>query len=51
VPELALAVQTVRDRGGTAIGPMELPDRTRIAVCEDSQRAAFGLREAVSSMS
>ncbi|OJH34847.1 VOC family protein [Cystobacter ferrugineus] len=45
VAALAPAMEVVRKAGGVVIGPMELPNGDRIAVCEDPQRAAFALRE------
>ena len=45
VPALAPALEVVRKAGGVVIGPIELPNGDRIAVCEDPQRAAFALRE------
>ncbi|MBZ4336310.1 hypothetical protein NR800_05645 [Corallococcus interemptor] len=45
VAALAPALEVVRKAGGTVVGPMELPNGDRIAVCEDPQRAAFALRE------
>jgi uncharacterized protein len=35
----------VRESGGLVLGPFELPDGTRVAVCDDPQGAAFALRE------
>jgi len=49
VQDIAVSTQMVRNFGGTVMGPRVLPDGTRIAICEDRQRAAFGLREAVAS--
>lgn len=45
VVELDRKLTWVRERGGLAIGPMQLPDGTRVAMCEDPQAAAFGLLE------
>lgn len=39
------ALACVREHGGAVIGPTELPDGRRIAACDDSQGAAFGLVE------
>lgn len=41
--EPALAV--VREAGGVVVAVTELPDRGRVAVCDDPQGAAFALRE------
>lgn len=49
VPDLAASIRMVSKLGGTAIGPIELPNGMRLAVCEDAQRAAFGIRETVAS--
>jgi uncharacterized protein len=43
VPSLDDAVERVRAQGGIAIGPIELPNGGRVAVCDDVQGAAFGL--------
>src|SRR5690606_29475555 len=45
VASLDAAVERVRTLGGSVIGPMELPNKVRVAVCEDAQGAAFGLIE------
>jgi hypothetical protein len=45
VPDVDAAARFVQGHGGLAIGPFELPDRSRMAVCEDPQGAAFGLVE------
>ena len=43
VAELDRALALVRERGGLVLGPMQLPDGTRLAACDDPQGAAFGL--------
>lgn len=45
VPSLDVAVERVLSLGGAALGPMNLPDSTRVAACDDPQGAAFGLLE------
>jgi predicted enzyme related to lactoylglutathione lyase len=45
VPSLDVAVDRVRRLGGTAIGPIELSNGARVAVCDDAQGAAFGVIE------
>jgi predicted enzyme related to lactoylglutathione lyase len=45
VPSLDSAVDRVRSFGGTVLGPIELPNGARIAVCDDAQGAAFGIVE------
>lgn len=45
VRSLEGALEQVRKHGGVAIGPLELPDGVRVAVCDDPQGAAFGLIE------
>jgi predicted enzyme related to lactoylglutathione lyase len=49
VSALDRALAVVRERGGLTIGPIDLPDGMRIAVCDDPQGAAFGLIESGSS--
>lgn len=44
VTELDRKLELVRGAGGTALGPFELPDGDRVAVCDDPQGAAFALR-------
>lgn len=46
VPSLDLAVDRVRTKEGTVLGPIEFSNGARVAVCEDPQGAAFGLIEA-----
>jgi uncharacterized protein len=43
VADLERALSHVRTNKGTVIGPTTLPDRRRIAVCEDPQGAQFAL--------
>jgi uncharacterized protein len=43
VASLDIAVERVRARGGIALGPFELPNGARVAVCDDPQGAAFGM--------
>lgn len=45
VPALGPAVDAVRARGGTVVTDLTLPGGERLAVCDDSQGAAFALRE------
>jgi predicted enzyme related to lactoylglutathione lyase len=45
VPSLDVAVDRVRMRGGIVIGPIALPNGVRVAACDDTQGAAFGLVE------
>jgi uncharacterized protein len=45
VAALEPALVAVRAAGGVVIGPTVLPSGERIAVCDDPQGAAFGLRE------
>jgi len=45
VAALEPAIAAVRTGGGIIIGPTELPQGDRVAVCEDPQRGAFGLYE------
>ena len=45
VPSLDVALERVRAHGGTAIGPLELPNGVRLSVCDDAQGAAFGVIE------
>jgi hypothetical protein len=40
-----VAVDRVRTHGGIVIGPVELPNGSRIAACDDPQGAAFGVIE------
>ena len=44
VSELEAAVHQVRAAGRVVLGPFTLPGGERVAVCEDGQGAAFGLR-------
>lgn len=44
-PSLDVTIERVREHGGTVIGPVALPDGTRVAACDDPQGAAFGLIE------
>jgi predicted enzyme related to lactoylglutathione lyase len=37
----------VREAGGLVLGPFELPDGSRVAVCDDPQGAAFALHGAI----
>lgn len=46
VSSLDSALNLVRQAGGTATEPFVGPNGTRVSVCEDVQRAAFGLIEA-----
>jgi len=46
VASLDASLERVRTNGGFAIGPFELPNGERGAVCDDAQGAAFGLFEA-----
>jgi predicted enzyme related to lactoylglutathione lyase len=43
VADLEAAIAQVAGHGGKVIGPAELPDGVRLAVCEDPQGAEFGL--------
>ena len=45
VPSLDVAVERVRAHAGIVIGPIELPNGIRVAVCDDAQGAAFGVIE------
>lgn len=45
VRSLDVAVERVRTQGGVVIGPIELPNGVRVAVCDDVQGAAFGVIE------
>ncbi|MET0790672.1 MAG: VOC family protein [Polyangiaceae bacterium] len=45
VPALDTALEAVRARSGLVIGPFNLPNGQRIAVCDDPQGAAFALLE------
>lgn len=45
VASVDTAVELTRRAGGTATDPIETPAGDRIAICEDPQRAAFGLME------
>jgi len=45
VASLDTSVDQVRAKRGMAIGPFELPNGARVAVCDDAQGAAFGLFE------
>jgi predicted enzyme related to lactoylglutathione lyase len=45
VAALAPALSAVRDAGGVVAGTVTLPEHEPIAVCDDSQGAAFALRE------
>lgn len=45
VRSLDAALAAVRAGGGTVFGPMMLPGGVRVAMCEDPQGAAFGLRD------
>ena len=45
VPALDATIEHVRGQGGTVIGPLTLPNGTRVAACDDPQGAAFGLIE------
>jgi predicted enzyme related to lactoylglutathione lyase len=45
VPSLDVAVDRVRRHGGVVIGPIALPNGVRVAACDDTQGAAFGLVE------
>lgn len=45
VPSLDIAVDRVRKHDGIVIGPIELPNGARLAVCDDPQGAAFGIIE------
>ena len=50
VDDLDAAVARVTSRGGTiAHGPMSVPGGARVAMCLDSQGAAFGLHCAKAS--
>jgi predicted enzyme related to lactoylglutathione lyase len=44
VPDLETAMAAVRRRGGYVVGPFALSRSERLAVCDDSQSAAFALR-------
>lgn len=44
VAALGPALDVVRAGGGTVVGPFTLPGGAQLAVCEDPQGAAFGLR-------
>lgn len=41
--DLDAAMRYVREKGGIVLGPTDLPDGRRVAVCDDPQGAAFGL--------
>ena len=41
--DLDAAMRYVREKGGSVLGPTDLPDGRRVAVCDDPQGAAFGL--------
>jgi len=43
VVDLDASLELVRAAGGTALAPVDLPNRIRLAACEDPQGAAFGL--------
>jgi len=45
VASLDIALERVRKHGGSAIGPIDLPNGVRIAACDDAQGAAFGIIE------
>ena len=45
VESIASAMESVRTHGGVAMGPFDLPDGGKSAVCDDPQGAAFGLLE------
>ena len=45
VESLETAVELTRQAGGTATDPMSTPSGERISLCEDPQRAAFGVIE------
>lgn len=45
VRSLDVAVDRVRNNGGIALGPIELPNGVRVAACDDAQGAAFGVME------
>jgi len=45
VPALDVALERVRALGGVALAPRELPNGSRVAVCDDPQGAAFGILE------
>lgn len=44
VPRLGDAMTVVRGEGGLVLGPFELPNGERLAVCDDPQGAAFAVR-------
>lgn len=46
VPSLDSALARAREHGGTVVGPIQLPNGVRVAVCDDAQGAAFGLVDA-----
>lgn len=48
VPSVDVAIERVRAHGGIVIEPIELPNGTRVAVCDDPQGAAFGVIEGTS---
>jgi predicted enzyme related to lactoylglutathione lyase len=43
VRSLDVALERVRTQGGVVVGPIELPNGVRVAVCDDAQGAAFGV--------
>lgn len=43
VEDIEVAIHRVRDHGGTAPNPVELPNGARVTACDDPQGAAFGL--------
>ena len=45
VDALDPAIDAVRSEGGRALDPITLPGGERLAICDDPQGAAFGLRE------
>jgi predicted enzyme related to lactoylglutathione lyase len=45
VASLDVAVERVRTHGGQVLGPLEVQNGARVAVCDDAQGAAFGLIE------
>jgi uncharacterized protein len=45
VAALDPAMAAVRSEGGVVIGPFEMGDGQRVAVCDDAQSAAFAIRE------
>jgi predicted enzyme related to lactoylglutathione lyase len=44
VDSLDRAIDAVRAGGGYVVGPIALPNGERVAVCDDSQGAAFAMR-------